>query len=69
MGGVGVIVDTTEERGRSVLADVLDDEMTSAGVLVNEGRDVVDETADEDERAGLGLFLDCGEIALLGPCM
>ena len=56
---VGVVVDAAEERGRRILADELDDEVRTAGVLVDEGRDVVDEAGDEDERAGSGLLLDC----------
>ena len=55
---VRVVVDTAEERGRRVLADERDDEVRAAGVLVDEGRDVVDEAGDEDERAGRGLLLD-----------
>ena len=55
---VGVVVDAAEERSRRVLADELDDEVRAAGVLVDEGRDVVDEAGDEDERAGRGLLLD-----------
>ena len=55
---VGVVVDAAEERSRRVLADELDDEVRAAGVLVDEGRNVVDEAGDEDERAGCGLLLD-----------
>jgi hypothetical protein len=46
VGGVGVVVDTTEERSRGVLADVLDDQVRSTRVFVYEGGYVVDETTD-----------------------
>lgn len=53
--GIGMIIDTAEERCGSVFADVLDDEVGSSGVLFDEGRDIVDEAGDEDEGAGGGL--------------
>ena len=44
-----MIVDTTEECSRSVLADVLGEEMTATRVLFEERGNVVDETGDNDE--------------------
>jgi hypothetical protein len=56
MRRIRVVVHTAEERGGGVLTDVLDDPMRAAGMLVDEGRDVVDEARDEDVRAGGGLL-------------
>jgi hypothetical protein len=53
-----MIVDTAEESGRGVFADVLDEQMASAWVLVHESRHVVDESGYQDQGAFLGLFLD-----------
>jgi hypothetical protein len=36
VGGVGVVVHTTEECGGRILADVLGDQVTATGVLVHE---------------------------------
>lgn len=57
--GVRVIVDSSVESGRRILAEASLDERLSSGVLVHKGRDVVDEARDDDEVAGLGSFLDC----------
>ena len=46
---VRMIVDTTEECSRSVLADVLGEEMTATRVFFEERRNIVDETGDNDE--------------------
>ena len=48
MGRVRVIVDTTEERSRAILADHLRDEMAATGVLIDERGDIVDETSDNN---------------------
>ena len=58
MGRVRVVVYTAEERRGRVLADVLDEEMAAARVLVEERGDIVDEAGNEDEWALLCLFLD-----------
>lgn len=57
--GVGVRVDAPVESGCCVAPDVFCEEVLSAGVRGEEGREVVDESGDEDEWAGLGLGLDC----------
>lgn len=41
MCGIRVVVYTAEERSRGVLADHLDQQMTTTGVLVDEGRDIM----------------------------
>lgn len=48
---IRVVVDTAEERCGGVFANVLDEEMATAGMLFEEGGDVVDESGDDDERA------------------
>jgi len=53
-----MVINTTKERGRSVLADHLDEEMRTSRVLINKVRHVVDKAGDEDERTLLGLLLD-----------
>lgn len=58
VSGIRVIVNTTEESSRSVPAEVLLDQVTATRVLLHEGRDVVDEAGDEDQRTSLGLLLD-----------
>ena len=56
--GVRVVVHAAEERRRRVLAGVLREQVAAAGVFVEEGRHVVDEAADYDERPRLRLLLD-----------
>lgn len=58
MRSVRVVVDTAEESRRSVLTDVLGEEVTSTGMLVNEGRNIVDVTSDNDQGTLQTLFLD-----------
>lgn len=58
MGSVRVVVHTAEERGSRILTDVLDDQVATAGVLIDEVRHVVDEASDDDERPCNALFLD-----------
>ena len=53
-----MVVNTTEECGRSVLADHLDEEMRTSRVLINKVRHIVDKAGDEDEGTLLRLFLD-----------
>ena len=54
-----MVVNTTEERSRRIAADVLDEQVTSTWVLIEEVGDVVDETGDDDQRTLDRLFLDC----------
>jgi len=68
---IRVIVNASEERRGRVPADVLAYQVGAAGVLVDECRDVVNETADEDQRAEYGLFLerfpaDDGQVIAVG---
>ena len=53
-----MVINTTEECGRSVLADHLDEEMRTSRVLIDKVRHIVDKAGDEDERTLLGLLLD-----------
>ena len=56
---VGMVVHAAEESSRSVLANILDDEVAATGVLIHEVGDVVDETGNEDEWPLRRLLLDC----------
>ena len=47
---VRMIVDTTEEGGRRILADVLHDQVATARVVVNQSRHIVNEASDDDQR-------------------
>ena len=58
MCSIRVVINTTEESRGSVLADVLGEEMAASGVLVQEGRDIVDEAGYKDEWALSRLLLD-----------
>lgn len=58
MRSIRVIVHAPEERRCRVLADVLANQVGAAWVLVDERRDVMDESADKDQRAQYGLVLD-----------
>jgi len=58
VSSVRVVVNTTEECGRSVLADHLDEEMGTSRVLIDKVRHIVDKAGDEDERTLLRLLLD-----------
>jgi hypothetical protein len=58
MGRVRVIVHAAEESRGRVPADVLREQMATTRVLVEEGRDIMDEATDNDEWASLDLFLD-----------
>lgn len=55
---VAMVVHTTVESGCAVLAETCGQQVSSTGVLVKEGRDIVDETADADQRAALGLLFE-----------
>ena len=52
-----------EGRG-GVLAEAGGEEVTSPRVVVDEGRDVVNEAGDDDELASLRCGLDCDEYHL-----
>lgn len=58
VGGVRMVINTSEECGGSVFANVLAQQMTTSRMFVHERRDIMNETGNEDERAGLGLFLE-----------
>lgn len=51
-----MIINTTEECSRCILANILDQKMTTTRVLIEEVRDIVDETGDDNQRARLCLF-------------
>ena len=59
VGSVRVVVDTAEERGCRVLANVLEEQMATTRVLVDKVRDIVNEASDDDERPLDALVLDC----------
>ena len=58
MSSVRVFVDTTQESGGSVLADIRQKQATTSRMLAHERRQIVDKPSNENERASLGLFLD-----------
>ena len=55
---IRVVVNTAKERSGRVFANILREQMATTRVLVEEGRDIMDEATDNDERASLGLLLD-----------
>ena len=60
---IGVVVYTTEERRRSILADHAGDVITAAGMLVHERPDIVDEASNDDQRTLLSLLLDWRDVS------
>jgi len=58
MCSVRVVVNAAEKSSGCVFADVLHEQMATTRVFVKEGRDVMDEATNNDERASLGLLLD-----------
>lgn len=56
---IRVVVHATEERRRGVTADILREEVAAAGVVIEEGANVVDKASDKDQGALGGLLLDC----------
>jgi hypothetical protein len=58
---IAMIVDPTKERSRRVLPNILDQEMSSARMLVNEIGNVMNETRNKDKWALRRLLLDCKE--------
>lgn len=48
MRSVRVVVDTAEERSRRILADVLNEQVSTTRVLVKEVGDVVNGATDDD---------------------
>ena len=57
--GIRVVINTTEERGRRVATDILDEKVTPTRVFVKEVGDVVNEASDDDKGTLGSLFLDC----------
>jgi len=57
VSSVRMIIDTTEESGCRILANVLDQEMTTSRMFVEEIRDIVDETGNNNKRSLLSLLL------------
>ena len=55
---VRMVIDTTEERGRRIFANHLDQEVRTARVLLDEIRHIMDESGDEDQRSLQRLLLD-----------
>lgn len=62
---VGVVVDTTKERSRPILANHLRNQVTATRMLIHERRDVVDEASNDDQGALHGLFLDWIETSAM----
>lgn len=60
MGGVGVVVDAAVEDGGGVLADARVDQGPSTGVLLDEVRDVVNDTSNCNQGAAVLGFLLVG---------
>lgn len=58
MCSVRVVVNAAKERSGRVFAEVLREQMATTRVLIEEGRDIMDEATNNDERASLGLLLD-----------
>lgn len=59
MRSVGVVVDATEEHSGSILADVLQDQVATTRMLVDQLRYIVDEASDDDQRPLQRLLPDC----------
>lgn len=58
MSSVGVVVNASKECCGSILANHLDDEMSTSRMFLNESRNIVNETRNENERTFGSLFLD-----------
>jgi hypothetical protein len=54
-----MVINASEECRRRVFSDHLDQEVCPTRVLFNEAAHVMNEARDENERALLGLLLDC----------
>ena len=61
VSGIGVVINTTEESCRSILADHLRDQVATTRVLVHEVRNIVNETGNDNKRTLGGLLLDYRE--------
>ena len=59
MSSVRVIIHPPKERSRPILPDILHQQMTAPGVLVEEIGDVMDEPRNEDQGPLGRLSLDC----------
>ena len=53
-----MIVNTSKECGRGILADELEEKVCTSRVLIDEALDIMDEAADQDQLTLLGLLLD-----------
>ena len=61
VGSIGMVVNSAKEGCRAILTDHLCNEMTATRMLIDERRNVVDETSDDDQRTLQRLFLDCAQ--------
>lgn len=59
MRSIGVVVYTAEEGSSCVLANVLDNEVTTARMFIDECRYIVDEATNDNEGTTRRLLLDC----------
>ncbi len=66
MGSIGMVVDTTEERCCTILADHLRNEVTATRMLIDERGDVVDEASDNDQGTLHRLLLDWAQAVSRG---
>jgi len=62
MCSVRVVVNAAEECSGRILADILREQMAATRVFVEEGRNVMDEATDNDERPSLGLLLEAIQL-------
>lgn len=60
VGTVRVVVDTSVESGGGIGTETRLNEASSSGVFLDEGRNVVNESSDDHEFAGLASIADCG---------
>jgi len=58
MRSVRVIINSAKERSRSILADLLHQQMAATRMLVKESPYIVNEARYDDQRASLRLLLD-----------
>ena len=62
VGGIRMVVNTTEEGHSGIFADVLAEQVATTGMLVKERRHVMDEASNDEERTLLCLFLDYDDV-------
>jgi len=58
VSSIGVVVNAAKECRGTILANHLDDEMSTSRMFFNESRNIMNETGDENERALGSLFLE-----------